>query len=471
MVAGSDTKSIPIEAEDDPHKIAREGLSKIDPLKYWRGFIYQYDGRKYQEQSKAEFPCLVTNLVRREFEELWQRKYARWVANGKVDSPPKVKKITRGIIDNVKRVILADSLVESQITPPYWLNGWRGDYIAAENCIVDIHKLIRGDDPKIEHSHEFFSLNCLDYSFNPDATCKRWTESLNRALDGDQERIDILQEWFGLMLIPDLSFQKFMMFYGDGATGKSTVCAVLIAMLGQANVSNVPLELFGERFGLWNTFGKMANIAAEVGDIGRVAEGVLKSFTSGDSMMWDRKHHDQFSAPPTARLTLATNNLPRFSDKSGGLWRRMILMPFDRVIPPAERVRGMDKPEWWIDSGEMPGVFNWSIEGLKRLRQNERFTTSSECDRLLNQYQSESNPAGMFLKENYREQPNGQPIITQEIYNQYKCWCSDRGHKALAASKFGREIQRAFPAVKRVQTKDFDNNRKWAYSGICEGGQ
>jgi hypothetical protein len=31
---------------------------------------------------------------------------------------------------------------------------------------------------------------------------------------------------------------------------------------------------------------------------------------------------------PSARLILATNNRPRFRDRSMGIWRRMLLLPF-----------------------------------------------------------------------------------------------------------------------------------------------
>ena len=121
---------------------------------------------------------------------------------------------------------------------------------------------------------------------------------------------------------------------GEGANGKSVVCEILTAMLGEENVSNVPLEIFGERFQLAASLGKLANIASEVGELKSVAEGFLKQFTGGDRMLFDRKGLLPIHARPTARLVLATNNRPRFSDRSAGLWRRMILLPFNVTIPP-----------------------------------------------------------------------------------------------------------------------------------------
>jgi putative DNA primase/helicase len=121
------------------------------------------------------------------------------------------------------------------------------------------------------------------------AQCPTWLKFLDEVLERDIERISLLQEWFGYCLTPDTSQHKFMILEGEGANGKSIVCEVLTALLGKENVSNVPLEMFGERFQLTPTIGKLANIASEVGEIKSVAEGHLKQFTSGDKMYFDRK--------------------------------------------------------------------------------------------------------------------------------------------------------------------------------------
>src|SRR5262249_22303426 len=146
------------------------------------------------------------------------------------------------------------------------------------------------------HSPAWFSPVCLPYAHDPAADCPGWKNALGRSLGGDAERVALVQEWFGYCLLPDTSLQKFMMAYGEGENGKSVLCAALTALLGEANVANVPLERFGERFALTQTLGKLANVASEVGELDRAAEGTLKSFTGGDRMMFDRKGKDPVEA-------------------------------------------------------------------------------------------------------------------------------------------------------------------------------
>ena len=66
-----------------------------------------------------------------------------------------------------------------------------------------------------------------------------------------------------------------MMTTGEGANGRSVVCAAPRALLGQDNVSAVGLELFGDKFHLAETLGKLANVVPGVGE--RPADGVEES--------------------------------------------------------------------------------------------------------------------------------------------------------------------------------------------------
>src|SRR5262249_9616213 len=159
-----------------------------------------------------------------------------------------------------------------------------------------------------------------------------------------------------------------LILFGEGGNGKSVVLAVLRAMLGADNIATVPLESFGQRFAMAQTLGKLANVCPQGGGIDRTAEGVLKSYIAGDQMFFEKKGKDGCSAPPTARLVIGTNNVPRFLDKTEGMWRRLNLMPMNVRIPKEERKAGMDKESYWARSGELPGILNWALAGLRRLR-------------------------------------------------------------------------------------------------------
>jgi len=448
----------PIEANDDPHRLAKlflaekcqhaEGLT----LHCWRDQWHRWDGSAYRELPDGELRAEVTAAAKAEMDRL--NLIAQVIAAAKGEKPPAVRKINKALITNVELALTSLTVWRGTVEPPAWWDGgeWlRRNLIALSNGLLSLDALFAGKPAVLlPHTPRWFSPLCLPYPFDADADCPRWQAFLERNLEADGERIALLQEWFGYCLAPDTSRQKFIVFEGEGSNGKSVVCAALEAMLGTGNCAHVPLEVFGERFQLTPTIGKLANIASEVGELDKAAEGFLKSFTSNAPMQFDRKHKSPVQAVPTARLVLATNNRPRFSDRSGGLWRRMILMPFRIVIANDDpgRVFGMDQPAWWEASGELPGILNWALAGLDRLRQQNRFTQSEVCEAALTEYRTENNPARMFLLETCRESPEGQ-VACGELYRAYRAWCLASGYSPLADRSFGKEVRRVFPKAER----------------------
>jgi P4 family phage/plasmid primase-like protien len=360
--------------------------------------------------------------------------------------------VTVGLVNNVFMALRSTCRLSGRYEMPLMIgdDAPGTNRVAFHNHVLDVDAYL-ADKP--DHftplTPRWFSTVALPYDHDPGADCPRWKQVVGEILEGDTCRIDLLQEWFGWLLVRDTGEQKFLMLEGEGSNGKSVVCAAMEAMLGVDNVSHVPLESFGQRFQLTATLGRLANIVSEVGYIDRSAEAQLKQFTSGDRMFFDRKGIPGVEATPTARLVFATNNRPTFSDRSRGLWRRLILMPFNVEIPEGKKVKGMHKVEWWEESGELPGILNWALAGLRRLRKQGGFTGSTVCDEALGEYQIESNPARQFLLETCRAVEGGFANCSS-IYRYYVQWCEDHGHRqVLSDNIFGKEVRRAFKGVSR----------------------
>jgi putative DNA primase/helicase len=453
---------------NDPDLIAGLFLFNSQRHVFYKGEFYKWAGICYRHLFDAEFRATVTEFVRKYIEEV--NATAIEQGNRKEDGTISLMKVSRGLVANVIACLEARTLREATEEMPFWLDGRdrSNQSLVMLNGVLDIDRLLSGgSDPIIERTHEFFTLVSLPYSFDPNAQCPMWLAFLERNLEADATRIAIVQEFFGLCLTPDTSFHKFLLMFGEGANGKSVLCAALRAVLGTENVSAVALEAFGERFALNSTLGKLANICPEIGEIDRVAEGRLKSFTSGEEMQFERKHKDPFPFRPTARLVLATNTLPRFADKSSGLWRRMILLPMNVVIGEADRRYGMDDPSFW--DTEAPGILNWAIEGLRRLRAERHFTTSALCEEARQQYREELNPIRTFLADHFHEN-NAAQIATKDVYQRYTEWCAGNGYKALGERMFGREIKRAFPKVERRKLGT-RTDRVYYYVGLGDGAE
>jgi len=460
-----------IEADDDPHRLAKIYLDqhathKIlgDRLKFWRSEWHEWNGRKYCRVEELDMRAKLIRTIKQEFDRL-NLIDQETATDG--DELPRARKVSGSLVGNVLAAMASLVSLEAQIEAGTWLDAptAKTSHVALQNGVLDVEGLLSGDENCLRsHSPDWFSPVCLPYNFDPEAEAHEWKSIIAQNLEGDLERIQLLQEWAGYLLLPDTGQQRFMFLEGEGSNGKSVYCAGIIAMLGVENVAHVPLEQFGQRFSLTQTLGKLANVAAEVGELDKAAEGFLKSFTSGDRMMFDRKGLPAIEAKPTARLLLAANNRPRFSDRSGGLWRRMLLVPFLREVPDHEKKYGLDTTDYWCRSGELPGLLNWAIAGLYQLRKQGKFTTPKICGEALEDYRLESNPARQFLQEKCELDPEDH-IQTQELYRIYASWCRRFGYHPLGERQFGKEVKRQFPDAEKRRVGP-RGDRTYIYQGI-----
>jgi P4 family phage/plasmid primase-like protien len=441
----------PWEDFHDPHFLARVFLDEHQHpdrrrFAFYREQFWTWDDKRWVGQPDAEIRGQLARFCKRELDKVFALLSALPRDDDKQVRAPKV---TTGMVTNVMQALSGEVLLPQDTPQPAWLGPeQQPSYLALDNGLLDVDALL-GHEPDVlrPHSPLWFSPVCLPYAFDPDADCPRWRAFLARNLEAEHsDKARVLQQFFGYCLLPDTSLQRFLTLVGEGANGKSVICACLRALLGESNISTVPLEMFADKFRLVGTLGKLANIVAEVGELERVAEAQLKAFVTGDPLEFERKFKAAFTARPTAKLVLATNNVPQFSDKSDGLWRRMLLLRCTVQIPPEERLAGMDTAEWWRDTGELPGILNWALAGLYTLRRAGRFVVPGSCQHEVDRLRVDLNPARRFLADHY--QAGCGEVDKADVYARYREWCEKNGHHPLAANKLAVEVFRAFPAAK-----------------------
>lgn len=467
------------EEEDDPHRLARVNLEQYAAnrggrtLRYWRDEWYVWKDNRYLKMTEKELRAKIALAIRKEFERLNLaaiEQYREWKRGPDYDArkdkgPPTIRKVSPQLVGSVLQATASMVVVASDVELGTWLpTGERRNYVSMANGILDVDQLLADAD---EHdvmrpnSPDWFSMASLPYEFDPDAKCPIWESFLEYNLELDPERIKLAQEWAGYLLLPDTGEQKFMILEGEGANGKSVYTAAITAMLGEENVSTVPLEVFGDRFSRTETLGKLLNAAGDCAELDKVAEGYIKSFTGGDRMYFDRKGVAGLNCRPTARLMLACNNRPRFSDRSQGIWRRVLLIPWEIEVPKEKRIKGMDKVEFWQQAGELPGILNWALVGLYRRKKQNGFTDSEKMRESVRDYQEEMNPARAFLSENTEWKAAAKGIPTADLYAVYRKWAAENGYHPLSERTFAKEVRRNFPGTKKIRT--MESGRRFFY--------
>lgn len=306
---------------------------------------------------------------------------------------------------------------------------------------------------------EHYLRSAMDYSYDPDATCPQWLEFLDGVFAPDEDKdqkIAALQEFIGYLLIPSARFQRMLWMVGRGSNGKSVINKVISLLLGESNVASIPLHNLSQRFQAAELIGKLANLNDEVLANTPLRDDLLKQAVSGDRLQGERKGKDPFYFVPYARFVVAMNQLPRINDTSHGFFRRVLLLPFNRVIQPHEQDRNLVQKL----HDEVSGIFVWALEGLQRLLNAEDFTAIPSGESALKDFKQQNNPVELFvsdiilLDENEKVEPIGKTLIA-DVYQLYRDHCAAMGCHPLGNARFGNEMAGLGVKVLRSSGKRF----------------
>jgi putative DNA primase/helicase len=256
-----------------------------------------------------------------------------------------------------------------------------------------------------------------------------------------------------------------MLIYGESGTGKSVYVDVLTALLGAENVSFVPLEQFADIHMVSDTYGKLLNICDESEEamLDPGIENALKHYTGGTMYQFKRIYKEPFSAYPTAKIIITTNHLPKFKDSSEGVWRRMLLVPFQCVIPKEKVVLGLQEK---IIANEMPGVLAWALEGARSLI-NGKFLVPEACRTAVTEYKKEMHPEYSFLEENFETTMFPDFYVScKTVRNCYETWCKSNGYTGIKnENNLGKAVKKVFTSVDRERGR-MRGQLQWFYKGL-----
>lgn len=417
-------------------------------LHHHAGVFYEWSGACYPRADDAAIRAIVYAFLESALRP-----------DGKPFQPTTLK------VNNVLDALRAASNVPSTVAPPAWLEYTPDlpphEIVACTNGLL--HLPTRDLMPA---TPAFFSHNAVEFAFDPKAPSPgRWLTFLEELWNKDQEPKDTLQELFGYFLTSDTQQQKIAMIVGPKRSGKGTMARVLTKVLGQDNVCAPTLASLGQNFGLAPLIGKQLAIISDArlgsrADQQAIAERLL-SVSGEDGITVDRKFLPAWTSKLPTRFLLLTNELPRLADSSGALASRFILLTLHESFYGREDPALTDK---LLD--ELPGIFNWSLDGWDRLQERGYFVQPASSQEALQELEDLSSPVGAFVRECCIIAAN-ERVACDILYSTWKTWCEEHGRKYPGTSQtFGRDLRAVMPGLRRSQRREDDDSRVGYYLGI-----
>ncbi|EKP5176971.1 toprim domain-containing protein [Salmonella enterica] len=161
----------------------------------------------------------------------------------------------------------------------------------------------------------------------------RW---LDRAAGGRQEKRDVILAALFMVLANRYDWQLFLEVTGPGGSGKSILAEIATMLAGEDNATSATIETLEsprERAALIGfSLIRLPDQEKWSGD-----GAGLKAITGGDAVSVDPKYKDAYSTHIPAVILAVNNNPMRFTDRSGGVSRRRVILHFPEQIAPDER--------------------------------------------------------------------------------------------------------------------------------------
>lgn len=284
-----------------------------------------------------------------------------------------------------------------------------------------------------------------------------WEESLSLFFENNQELIDYVQLVVGMAAVGKVYQEHLIIAYGSGANGKSTFWNTISRVLGtySGKLSAETLTMNCKRNvkpEMAELKGKRLIIASEMEEGMRLNTSVVKQLCSTDEIFAEKKYKAPFSFTPSHTLVLYTNHLPRVGANDDGIWRRLIVIPFNAKITGTKDIKNYAETLYEKAGGY---ILKWIIEGAeKAIALQFKTPLPRVVEDAINEYRKDNDWLGHFLEDccdldtSYKEKSG-------EFYQQYRAYCIQNGEYIRSTTDFYSAVEKAGYVKRRTNTGSF----------------
>lgn len=277
-----------------------------------------------------------------------------------------------------------------------------------------------------------------------------WLDFLNDIFAGDKEVIRYIQKALGYSLTGSTREQVMFILHGKGRNGKSIFVETIAEILGDYSNNMQAKSLMVKKNDNVNTdiarLSKARFVTSSEPNEGfRFDEGLIKQITGGDKVTARFLYAEEFEYTPKFKIWVSTNHKPIIRGTDDGIWRRLILIPFEVQIPEEK----VDKDLKYKLLREAPAILNWITEGAYMWMQ-EGLNMPEKLKDAGKSYRTEMDVIEQFIEDKCRRIEGGKSIAN-ELYETYKKWADDNNEYKMDKNKFGKKMKEKFDS-KRMNT-------------------
>ena len=454
----------------DPYEVSKRFVEYEGSNRYvtWKGSTYQWQGGKYVEIKQEPLKAKLGTFTDHYFLIHAENELAA-IADPEKRAKFKKRPVTAGVIQSVTQAFLSVSIIDEQRlrAMPGWIDRMATDWepnetISLANCLLNVRTRAA-----MAPTFRWFSRTRSPIRWNGgDATCPNWITFLEAIFPDDLESIRLLQQFMGLCLTSDTSWQKILSLVGPPRSGKGTILRIMSALLGPDAVVSLGLGDLSREFGLEKLIGAPLAIMPDVrfGNRENVADAIerLLSISGEDEIRIARKYQSDWSGKLPTRLIMASNEMPRLPDAAAALPTRLLTLHFTESFVGREDTELADRL-----MEEIEGILAWAVDGYADLLESGRFATNAATVDAVEEAKEIGSPMVAFVRECLSITHNPESFVEiSEVYRAYQSWCSLTGHKPSSMTTMVKQIMDLEPKIRKARPGNRSGARRRSLVGV-----
>jgi hypothetical protein len=231
-----------------------------------------------------------------------------------------------------------------------------------------------------------------------------------------------------------------------GGNGKSQWSAVFRGMAASDSIKSISPSRFSEDYHVCELVGSVANVCNEL-PIKAIQSDTFKQIVDGEEIRGRPIYGKPVAFRPQAQHWYTCNEVPRFvGGVDGGVYRRLLFVPFERTIPMEERIPHLGDR---ITVEEPDLLLAFAILGLERLIKQQAFSLPEVCKHARDEAVEEADLVRAFAKTCLvRGKAKDEPDSAARVYNAFLEWYRKQGGKQEyrpSLIQFARRVGLAIP--------------------------
>lgn len=330
-------------------------------------------------------------------------------------------------------------------------------YLGVKNGVVDLES-----GALLAHTASHLITKSCNASYIREAQCPQFIRFLNDIFENDQETIECVQRLLGYTLT-GLNTEEVIIFcVGYGSNGKSVFGNIIHTLMGDYSTTRGGSILVARKAGDNSARPEIAGLAGcrylginetQAGD--KLDEQGVKMLAGREPITARFLYGSDFTFMPQFTPWLRTNHKPRIHGTDDGIWRRIMVLPFNRRFTDDEKDPHLERKLMT----EADGILSWIVEGCHKYLHDGGLKPSKRMKAEVMSYREDSDLLGEFLSDETFSAPS-ERVEEQKLYHSYTMWCGRNGCHPLSKHRLTTSLkERGYPQRKSSGGR--------YYNGLC----